>query len=149
MHRILIAEDESRIAAFIDKGLRKHGFETAIVNNGNDVLEKLRTEAFNLLLLDIGLPGKNGLTVLTELRQSQQLIPVVVVTAIDEEANRQVTLDLGANDYLPKPFQFVDLLASIKNQLNSLSNQEKRRFSAVNLIDSETLREESLKVKQP
>jgi two-component system, OmpR family, copper resistance phosphate regulon response regulator CusR len=121
MHRILIAEDELRIAAFVDKGLRKHGFETAIVSNGNDVLAKLQTGAFNLLLLDIGLPGKNGQTVLTELRRSQPFIPVVVVTARDEESNRQVMLDLGANDYLPKPFQFVDLLTRIKKQLSSLS----------------------------
>ena len=117
MYRILIAEDESRIAAFIDKGLRKYGFETAIVTNGNDVLEKLQTDVFNLLLLDIGLPGKSGWAVLTELRQNQQIIPVVVVTARGDESNRQVSFDLGANDYLPKPFQFIDLLTSIKNQL--------------------------------
>lgn len=116
MYRILIAEDEVRIAAFIDKGLRKHGFETVIVTNGNDALKKLHTEVFNLLLLDIGLPEKSGWTVLTELRQNQHIIPVVVVTASDE-TNRQISFELGANDYLPKPFQFIDLLTSIKNQL--------------------------------
>lgn len=120
MYRILIAEDESRIAAFVDKGLRKNGFDTAIVSNGNDVLAILQTEVFNLLLLDIGLPGKDGLTVLKELRQSQQKLPVVIVTARNGDQNRQISLNLGANDYIAKPFRFVELLEAIKNQLGLL-----------------------------
>jgi DNA-binding response OmpR family regulator len=121
MYRILIAEDEVQIAAFIDKGLRKNGFETAIVTNGNDVLAKLQSESFNLLLLDLGLPGKSGWMVLKELRQSHQTLPIVIVTARDGESNRQVSLNLGANDFLSKPFRFSDLLRSIKNQLGLLS----------------------------
>jgi DNA-binding response OmpR family regulator len=117
MHRILIAEDEVRIAAFIEKGLRKNGFSTAIVSNGNDVLAKLEGEEFDLLLLDLGLPGKDGLTVLRELRRSMQKLPVIIVTARDGESDRLESIEQGANDYLAKPFRFNDLLDKVNQQI--------------------------------
>jgi DNA-binding response OmpR family regulator len=117
MRRILIAEDEARIAAFIEKGLRKNGFEAAIVSSGNEVLTKLAVEEFDLLLLDLGLPGKDGWTVLRELRQSMQKLPVIIVTARDGESDRLESIKQGANDYLAKPFRFNDLLDKINQQL--------------------------------
>jgi two-component system, OmpR family, copper resistance phosphate regulon response regulator CusR len=117
MHRILIAEDEVRIAAFIEKGLRKNGFSTVIVSNGNEVLAKLEGETFDLLLLDLGLPGKDGWTVLRELRQSLQKLPVIIVTARDGESDRLESIQQGANDYLAKPFRFNDLLNKVNQQL--------------------------------
>jgi DNA-binding response OmpR family regulator len=117
MHRILIAEDEVRIAAFIEKGLRKNGFSTAIVSSGNDVLAKLEGEEFDLLLLDLGLPGKDGWTVLRELRRSMQKLPVIIVTARDGESDRLESIEQGANDYLAKPFRFNDLLDKVNQQI--------------------------------
>ncbi|MCU0570002.1 MAG: response regulator [Oculatellaceae cyanobacterium Prado106] len=117
MHRILIAEDEARIAAFIEKGLRKHGYDTETVTNGLDAIAKATTEDFALLLLDIGLPGKDGWQVLQELRQFTQKLPVIVVTARDGESDRQESFKRGANDYLGKPFRFNDLLEKVNQQL--------------------------------
>jgi DNA-binding response OmpR family regulator len=117
MHRILIAEDEVRIAAFIEKGLRKNGFSTVSVSNGNDVLATLESEDFDLLLLDLGLPGKDGWAVLRELRRSMQKLPVIIVTARDGESDRRESLEQGANDYLAKPFRFNDLLYKVHQQL--------------------------------
>jgi DNA-binding response OmpR family regulator len=123
MHRILIAEDEVRIAAFIEKGLRKNGFSTAIVSNGNDVLSKLEGEEFDLLLLDLGLPGKDGWTVLRELRRSLQKLPVIIVTARDGESDRLESIEQGANDYLAKPFRFNDLLDKVNQQITDSKPQ--------------------------
>jgi DNA-binding response OmpR family regulator len=117
MHRILIAEDEARIAAFIEKGLRKNGFSTVIVSSGNEVLAKLEGEEFDLLLLDLGLPGKDGMTVLRELRRSLQKLPVIIVTARDGESDRLESIEQGANDYLAKPFRFNDLLDKVNQQI--------------------------------
>jgi DNA-binding response OmpR family regulator len=117
MRRILIAEDESRIAAFIEKGLRKSGFLTETATNGIDVLTKLDVQEFDLLLLDLGLPGKDGLSVLRELRASMRKLPVIIVTARDGESDRLESISQGANDYLAKPFRFNDLLEKVNQQL--------------------------------
>jgi DNA-binding response OmpR family regulator len=117
MHRILIAEDESRIAAFIEKGLRKNGFLTEIATNGIDVLTKLEVQEFDLLLLDLGLPGKDGWAVLHELRDSMRKLPVIIVTARDGEGDRLRSINQGANDYLAKPFRFNELLKKVNRQL--------------------------------
>jgi DNA-binding response OmpR family regulator len=119
MHRILIAEDEARIAAFIEKGLKKQGFEAVIVTNGDDAIAKIKAERFDLLLLDIGLPGKDGWAVLTELRQEIQEMPVIIVTARDGEGDRIESLKRGANDYLAKPFRFNELLKKVNEQLGA------------------------------
>jgi DNA-binding response OmpR family regulator len=112
MNRILIVEDESRIASFIDKGLKKNGFHTAIATDGEEALRMVSQDNFDLLLLDVGLPIKDGWTVLAELRHQGQQIPVIIVTARDESAKQNL-----ASDYITKPFQFQDLLKCIYNHL--------------------------------
>jgi DNA-binding response OmpR family regulator len=118
MNRILIAEDESRIAAFIEKGLRKNGFMTAIAEDGNQAACMAESGEFDLLLLDIGLPGQDGWAVLKTLRSQGKELPVIVVSARDEVRDKIAGLNSGANDYVTKPFQFKDLLNRIVAQLH-------------------------------
>jgi two-component system, OmpR family, copper resistance phosphate regulon response regulator CusR len=115
MHRILIAEDEARLAAFIEKGLRKSGFNTVVAFDGQEALKKATQEEFEVLLLDLGLPIKDGWTVLQELRSRGEDLPIIIVTALTDESNRITALNLGANDYVTKPFRFSDLLEKVKS----------------------------------
>jgi two-component system, OmpR family, response regulator QseB len=117
MHRILIAEDEPRIAAFLEKGLQANGFSTTVADNGNDVAARIDAEAFSLLILDLGLPGKDGWTILEELRGQGQQLPIVILTAQDEVQDKVAGLEGGANDYITKPFRFEELLARVRVQL--------------------------------
>lgn len=117
MCRILIAEDESRIAAFMEKGLRKNGFTTAVAEDGNKAVSMAQTGEFDLLLLDLGLPGKDGWAVLEELRHQGVQLPIIIVTARDEVKDRIAGFKGGANDYVTKPFQFKDLLNRVRFQL--------------------------------
>ena len=114
---ILIAEDESRLAAMLAKGLNKNGFETAIASNGEQAVQMAQTGCFDLLLLDLGLPIKNGWTVLAELRQRHASLPVIILTAFGDESDVSVGLQKGADDYLMKPFRFADLLPRIRSFL--------------------------------
>jgi DNA-binding response OmpR family regulator len=117
MCQILIAEDEARLAAFIEKGLRRNGFSTAIAEDGQQALEMVEEGEFALLLLDLGLPIKDGWSVMRELRQHDDQLPIIVVTAVSED-HRKAAIASGANDFLTKPFRFSDLLAKIKVYLN-------------------------------
>lgn len=119
MSQILIVEDEPRIAAFLAKGLQKHGHETAIATNGEEALEMVQQDSFDLLLLDLGLPIKDGFTVLQELHQTQEPIPnVIILTARSDESDRLNSMRLGAKDYITKPFRFNDLLDRVQTVLN-------------------------------
>ncbi|MBW4667508.1 MAG: response regulator transcription factor [Cyanomargarita calcarea GSE-NOS-MK-12-04C] len=123
MNRILIAEDESRIAAFIEKGLRSHGFTTAIAGDAESATQMALDSAFDLLILDIGLPGKSGLEVLEELRGQGEKLPVIILTARDDIQDKVTGFEAGADDYLTKPFRFEELLVRIKARLRNHSNQ--------------------------
>jgi DNA-binding response OmpR family regulator len=114
MNRILIAEDEERLAAFLEKGLRSNGFTTTIVGDGNDAVAIAHEDEFDLLVLDLGLPGKDGMEVLRELRARGSRLPVVILSARDETVEG---LELGADDYMTKPFRFDELLARIRVRL--------------------------------
>jgi two-component system, OmpR family, copper resistance phosphate regulon response regulator CusR len=122
---ILIAEDESRLAAFVEKGLKRNGFETIIAADGVQALQIIlrgrgyanEQQPVDLLLLDLGLPIKDGWAVLQETRAQYPDLPIIVVTAMTDERDRLRVLQLGANDYLPKPFKFSDLLAKVKSYL--------------------------------
>jgi two-component system, OmpR family, copper resistance phosphate regulon response regulator CusR len=122
---ILIAEDESRLAAFVEKGLKRNGFETIIAADGVQALQAIlqrrgyanEQQPVDLMLLDLGLPIKDGWTVLQETRAQYPDLPIIVVTAMTDDRDRLRVLQLGANDYLPKPFKFSDLLAKVKSYL--------------------------------
>lgn len=117
MNRILIAEDETRIASFLEKGLKANGFTTAVVRDGNDALEMARSGEFDLMILDIGLPSRDGFSVLEELRNRDRRLPVIILTARTEVADTVAGLEGGADDYVPKPFRFEELLARIRVRL--------------------------------
>lgn len=117
MKTILIVEDEARIATFLEKGLRKNGFTTAIAGDGNQASLMALSSNFDLLLLDLELPGKDGWTVLKELRDQGKQLPIIIVTARDDERDRATGLEAGANDYITKPFRFEELLARVQAQL--------------------------------
>jgi DNA-binding response OmpR family regulator len=119
MSRILVAEDESRISSFVEKGLRANGFTPTVVGDGATALGHALSGDFDLLVLDIGLPVMDGFTVLRRLRESHGSIPVVILTARDSVTDTVAGLEGGADDYMPKPFRFDELLARIRLRLRS------------------------------
>jgi DNA-binding response OmpR family regulator len=117
VNRILIVEDEARIASFLEKGLKANGFATAVASDGNDALHLARSGEFDLMVLDIGLPSRDGFSVLRELREHDRRIPVIILTARTGETDTVAGLEGGADDYVPKPFRFEELLARIRVRL--------------------------------
>ena len=119
MARVLIAEDEPRLAAFLEKGLRSSGFTTTVVADGPGASAVADDSEFDLLLLDLGLPGKDGLEVLRDLRAGGSSLPVIILTARDDTSDRVAGLEAGADDYIGKPFHFDELVARIRARLRS------------------------------
>jgi DNA-binding response OmpR family regulator len=117
VNRILIAEDEARIASFIEKGLRSNGFTTMVAGDGHEAIALARSGEFDLMILDLGLPGKHGSDVLQELREWDRSMPVVILTARDSVADKVAGLEAGADDYVTKPFRFEELLARVRVRL--------------------------------
>jgi DNA-binding response OmpR family regulator len=130
MTRILIAEDEPRLAAFLDKGLRAQGFTTTVVADGAEASAMAQDEEFDLLLLDLGLPGKQGAEVLRDLRLSGQRMPVLILTARDDLDSTVAGLEGGADDYVTKPFKFEELLARIRARLREQPEPEQTVLEA-------------------
>lgn len=117
MSSILIAEDHAEISSFIDKGLRANGYLTTITEDGRQAWALAGTGAFDLLVLDVGLPGLDGFEVLRRLRGDGVDIPVIILTARDGVDDTVSGLEGGANDYMTKPFQFAELLARVRLRL--------------------------------
>jgi len=117
MNRILIAEDEPGIVRFLEKGLRAQGYATASASDGDLALQLAQTGEFDLMLLDLGLPGRDGFAVLTELRRRRVRLPVIVLTARNGSDDIVAGLDGGADDYMSKPFRLAELLARVRLRL--------------------------------
>jgi len=117
MARILIVEDEQRIASFIAKGLKAEGHESVVVGEGPRGLDEALSGDFELVVLDIGLPGMSGFDVLDQMRAQGSRIPVIVLTARDSVTDTVSALDGGADDYMSKPFRFAELLARVRVRL--------------------------------
>ena len=119
MNRILIAEDEPGIVRFLEKGLRAQGYATASASDGDLALELAQTGEFDLMLLDLGMPGRDGFAVLTELRRRRVRLPVIVLTARKAPDDVVAGLDGGADDYMTKPFRLAELLARVRLRLRA------------------------------
>jgi DNA-binding response OmpR family regulator len=130
MTRILIAEDEPRLAAFLEKGLRAQGFTTTVVADGSAASSMAQDEEFDLLLLDLGLPGKQGAEVLRDMRLAGQRMPVLILTARDDLDSTVAGLEGGADDYVTKPFKFEELLARIRARLREQPEPEQTVLEA-------------------
>lgn len=117
MNRILIAEDEPRIASFLEKGLRAKGFTTIVAEDGQKAVRIADSRDFDLMLLDLGLPKKDGYQVLEELRGRGDRLPVIILTARDDVRDKVAGLEGGADDYVTKPFRFEELLARVRVRL--------------------------------
>jgi two-component system, OmpR family, copper resistance phosphate regulon response regulator CusR len=115
--RILIAEDEQRIAAFVEKGLRSNGFATTVVADGDSAVHYAMTGTFDLLILDLGLPDRDGFSVLRALREARVTTPVIILTARDNTRDTVAGLEGGADDYMTKPFRFEELRARVRLRL--------------------------------
>jgi len=115
--RILIVEDEERVASFLVKGLRAQGYATDVATTGDDGLARALSGDVSLMILDIGLPDRDGFSVLRELRQHDRRLPVVILTARDDVEDKVAGFDEGANDYVTKPFKFDELLARVRTRL--------------------------------
>ncbi len=119
MSRILIVEDEDRLSAFLEKGLRASGHATTVVADGITAARLASDEDFDLMILDLGLPGLPGLEVLRKVRGRGQQLPVIILTARDDAGDRVEGLEAGADDYIGKPFHFEELVARVRARLRS------------------------------
>jgi DNA-binding response OmpR family regulator len=156
MSRILIVEDEPRIAAFIEKGLRGHGFTPTVVSNGQESLALALDLSFDLMILDLYLPDQDGFTVLETLRGRGITLPIIILTVRDEIDHKVAAFESGADDYLTKPFRFEELLARIRARLRSPLKPSTRTTSAnivsqglltINLLTQEVwVRERSIQL---
>jgi DNA-binding response OmpR family regulator len=119
MSKVLIAEDEERIASFVRKGLAANGFAATVVADGDAALACAETGEFDLVILDIGLPVRDGFAVLRAMREAKVTTPVIILTARDSVHDTVAGLEGGADDYMTKPFRFEELLARVRLRLRT------------------------------
>jgi two-component system, OmpR family, response regulator len=112
--KVLIAEDETKMAAFIAKALEEEGFVTVIVKDGNSALNALMETPFDVAVIDIMMPGPDGISVIKQYRERSGKIPILLVSARGRVSERVEGLDSGADDYLPKPFVIAELVARVR-----------------------------------
>src|SRR5437764_5590023 len=136
--RILIIEDEQKTAAFLAKGLREARFKVAVARDGETGLQQARADKFDLLIVDIMLPQKDGMEVVRELRTSHVRTPVLFLTARDSVRHRVKGLELGADDYLVKPCAFSELLARVRSVLRRSSVGQQRAHLRIHDLEIDT-----------
>jgi DNA-binding response OmpR family regulator len=112
--RLLVAEDDVSVAGFLEKGLREERYTVDVANDGDEALKLTQHVAYDLIILDVMLPKRNGLNVCRSIRQSGKGMPVLLLTVRDSTEDKVLGLDSGADDYLTKPFPFPELLARIR-----------------------------------
>jgi len=142
--RILIVEDEKKIASFIKKGLTEKNFVVDIAETGEEGLSLMASVDYDLIVLDVMLPGKDGWSVISEVRSAGLQVPVIFLTARDGVGDRVKGLELGADDYLVKPFAFSELLARVRAVLRRPQEQKAEKLKIadleVNLMNHKVLR---------
>jgi two-component system copper resistance phosphate regulon response regulator CusR len=122
--RILVVEDEPKVASFVKRGLEKNGYSAEIAYDGNVGKKMFNTGDYDMIILDVNLPYKNGIELCKEIRSVNQKIPVLMLTALGTTEDKISGFDSGADDYLVKPFEFRELLARIRSLLKRISVSE-------------------------
>ncbi len=126
--RILVVEDEQKIATFVQKGLKEFGFAVDVIGRGDEAFEIILDHPFDAVVLDIMLPGRDGLSILRALRERSNAIPVLILTARGEISEKVEGLDLGADDYLAKPFAIEELAARLRALIRRQSGENLVRY---------------------
>src|SRR5262245_41221852 len=131
--RVLVVEDEQKVANALREGLEGERHEVVVEDTGDGAFSRLSTDAFDMILLDLNLPGKDGLEILSTIRSRGVTTPVLVLTARDTLEDRVIGLDRGADDYLVKPFAFEEMLARIRALSRRGRGADAVRFSVGDL----------------
>ncbi|MFO7892823.1 MAG: response regulator transcription factor [Longimicrobiales bacterium] len=133
--RILVVEDDKKVASFVEQGLREEGYSVDVAHDGEDGSLKAAVYGYDLVILDVMLPGKSGFEIVRDLRKSEKAVPVLLLTARDTKQDIVRGLDVGADDYLTKPFSFDELLARVRALLRrgGSSRQERLIYGDVEL----------------
>jgi two-component system, OmpR family, response regulator len=126
--RILVVEDEQKIATFVQKGLKEFGFAVDVIGRGDEAFEIILDNPFDAVVLDIMLPGRDGLSILRALRERSNAIPVLILTARGEITEKVEGLDLGADDYLAKPFAIEELAARLRALIRRQTGENLVRY---------------------
>ncbi|GAA4070864.1 MAG TPA: response regulator transcription factor [Bacilli bacterium] len=137
---ILIVEDEKKLARVLQLELEYEGYQVTTVYDGREALDLINQEDYDLILLDVMLPGLSGMEILRRMRKDEQVTPVILLTARDATYDKVSGLDLGANDYMTKPFEIEELLARIRAQLRNnqkQTQQQNHQISVKELIIDE------------
>ena len=132
--RLLLVEDDARIARFVAKGLREQAYAVDVANTGDDALYQAAINTYDLVILDVMIPGRNGFEVCRELRKSGQRMPILMLTARDAVEDRVTGLDHGADDYLTKPFEFRELLARLRALLRRSGELRPGKIAVADLV---------------
>jgi len=144
--KILVVEDDRKIASFIQRGLKEQGFVVEVCADGNEGYTRAISQIYDVIVLDIMLPGRDGLSILRALREKKSTVPVILLTARSGLNERVEGLNLGADDYLPKPFYVEELIARIQAVVRRVSGEQLTQLTAdglvVNLITRDVLRGE-------
>src|ERR1700731_2756457 len=132
--RLLLVEDDARIARFVAKGLREQAYAVDVANTGDDALYQAAINTYDLVILDVMIPGRNGFEVCRELRRAGQSMPILILTARDAVEDRVSGLDHGADDYLTKPFEFRELLARLRALLRRSGELRPAQITVADLV---------------
>src|SRR5690606_18111842 len=131
--RILLIEDEPELALWLSRSLERQGFTVEWSNDGRVAYRRLQVEAFDAVILDLGIPGMDGHTLLNRLRAEDDRSPILILTARDSLADRVDTLESGADDFIPKPFQIEEVVARLNALIRRSRGKEKPRMSCGSL----------------
>jgi len=132
--RLLLVEDDARIARFVAKGLREQAYAVDVSATGDDALYQAVINTYDLVILDVMIPGRDGFAVCRELRKSGQRVPILMLTARDAVEDRINGLDSGADDYLTKPFEFRELLARLRALLRRSGELRPAKIAVADLV---------------
>ena len=128
--KLLIIEDEIKIATFMKQGLQQERFDVELETNGKEGLNKAMNNHFDMIILDVMLPGMNGIDILKELRANNYNVPIILVSALDSTEDRVNGLDFGADDYISKPFSFDELAARVRAVLRRTQKHKSTKLHA-------------------